>query len=248
VPQLIKGAVADGTFSSLPGKLQIHPERLDGWLVESFEIEPQPPFKAAERRYPDGMRLLIDIDQKKIGDAERYWQLSIGFMVDHCHAWARTVGWDYKIDITASRMKLGPVHCNRLLSPNRSQAYDVIVFTAERGSFIGSEGLKVAAERFIESQPQNTFIWSPFGNKYVEAQIAFGAGIDPFAVGQLVVRRYAPSSTFLHASFGKERKYDSYLLMFANPKTLVVLQTFYSPRMKTEDLWPALEAVLRSIR
>src|SRR4030081_1204464 len=59
VPQLIKRMVADGTFNSMPGTLQIHPELLDGWIVESFTVEPHPPFSEARRRYPDDMRLLI---------------------------------------------------------------------------------------------------------------------------------------------------------------------------------------------
>jgi hypothetical protein len=246
VPHLIQTAIRDGALDSKrPNAVTVRREKLPGWLIESFVIEAQPPFGTYEREYQGRKEFLIEVDPKKI-HTDRYWALSTYYMVNHCQHWALSIRYDYEKDLKTSSMKVAPVRCNRLLNPDRSQVYDVIVFTAERGSFFDANTPIATAEKLKDRYKDNKSVYGP-GIRLVEPEVASASTVDGFAMTQLQVRRYTYGSTFLHAEFGKRRLYDSYVLMLVSPAVLLAVQTFYPPDLKSEDVRQNLETVLRAL-
>jgi hypothetical protein len=246
VPHLVQAAIRDGAIDSRRTKqVNVRSEELKGWIIESFVIEAQPPFRTYEREYQGRKEFLIDVDPKTI-HADRFWALNTNWMVDFCEKWALSIRDSYAEDLKASRMSIAPPRCHRMLNPDRNQVYDVIVFLAERGSFLRGRPPTATAERFRDRFKDSTSVYGP-GIRSVEADTALANTIDGFAVTQLQVRRYTYGSTFLHAELGRRRLYDSYALLLASPAVLLIVHTSYPPELQAKDVAQTLETVIQAL-
>lgn len=254
MPNLIRSSVQSGSIDSQNRQaVRVNASALDGWFIVGFTIPPHPPFDPDRPiQGPGGKKYsvaveeyLIDVDPKKIGD--RFEVLSTYVMVERCRTWAVShVVFLYQDELKNSQMKFRPVQCHRLLNPERNRAYAVTVFTTERGTFVGPDGLDAAAKVFQERYQTSTSIHGPA--TAAEPEVTSASAAAGFALAQMAVRRYTYSGTFLHAGFGKRRlKENSYVLILASPHVLTIVQTFYRTDLKTEVITNELISVLRAL-
>jgi hypothetical protein len=246
VPAAVRRAVSTNALSGERGTaVVLERAKLPEWLVESFSIEPEPPFSTYERQYRGKKEFLLDVQRSEL-PFDRYSALSTRSMVDACENWTLSIRRNYAEDLKAGRMKLAPAQCYRLLNPDRSLAYDVRVFTAAEGSFVDADP-SATASRLEARYKENIGVYGD-GIKVVEPENTVAGTVDGLGITQLHVRRYTYRSTFLHAEFGKRRLYDSYVLMLSSRHVLLLVQTYFPSDTQQDRIQSDIDMIVGALR
>jgi hypothetical protein len=140
----------------------------------------------------------------------------------------------------------------RAFTPAADRVYDVVVLRpsgalaelmADPGAY--SAGVEWLWGALNPAHEGVTYVYYPPAHS-VEPEAASKRTLGPYTVIQAYVKRFAAASTFLHASFGKERTRDSYVIAMVSPIELVIVQCkLYDDTSRaaiTEDLGAILRA------
>jgi hypothetical protein len=239
------GVEAQAIGARAKGAATLDQATLAGWAIRSLELEALPPFSVRSGNI--GGEFLIAVKPGEDLHTDRYVSLSTKWMVSQCQDWILAIRRAHEEALQSSRLKLAPVQCSRLITPDRQQVYDVVAFFADSGSFLGSEQGQAAAKRLVDRFAESRSIYGPW-TRALEPQVQRADVANGIGVGQLVVHRYTYRTTFMHAEFGKRRVYDSYVLLLIGPQTLTVIQTLSPPEVPEDQLWRGLSSVIGALR
>lgn len=234
-------------------------ELLEGWLVEEVKIES---LDVYEKMYKGKKEKLLNIDITK-RDYDSQAEISAFDMVWLCIDWLYYTSKIY--DIPRLKNLLYPsedvlfsffdIYCYRLMKIDTKniRVYDITFILHKKAKFIDDDtNLNALLNKELETlRPSDGHIRGIFRDLAdvvsVEVAVEQATQIKKFYLLQLVAKRYAPRSYFLHAGFGKKRIRDTYIIILNGEKIKIIIQTFYSHKASIEEIERDLKTILGAI-
>jgi hypothetical protein len=217
--------------------------RSQGWFVEEFQSPTGTTYGDWYSRY-SGRQYLIDMPEDVLKKPEFGNDFLSSAMVDQWHCWSAAFAQRFsetKADL--SRLPKEAVgEYFRIISPKADRVYDVIAIRpadpdrALMGSRVAESGIE-DLWRSINPPKSDEFPGCMFKDvRFVEPEAAKRFVIGKYTILEAYARRYYPSGTFLHASYGKSRGRDTYILALLSSKAFIIVQTVLYPDTTRETL------------
>jgi hypothetical protein len=229
---------------------QVPALRSQNWLVE--ELEGHPGDRKNEKRYAK-QQYLIPIPPERSHEDFVAWDFLASAVIDSWASWS-TLMWEVFVGSDfGSKEKFENITDGRYLrafTPETRRVYDVAIFRPTHGPFIVDDtavesGVTKLWEAIRPADPRA--FPSVFGPvRFVEPVAALRSSHDGYALLQSFVSRFIAGSTFLHASFGKARVRDMFIVAFISKSEFVIIQTAPYSNTTREEVASDLSAILGS--
>lgn len=178
-----------------------------------------------------------------------------------------TVKWEGKYSPQPNNMlSFVDAHCYRILNPERNRMYDVFFMVSKRDDFNFKKQpdlqtrelkfLKAYHEKSVHEASLETYRFAD----YIEPRMEYAAHVDDFFLMQLVVKRIVGGPGFwailrgkvglwsyLHDDRERRRVRDTYIFILTGEKVKLIIQTFYDPSSKFEDITNEMKNILSAI-
>jgi len=242
-----------GTYQFRSGAYQFNTSAFTGWLIEETAFR-DPEFKGVElfyrTNYKDRKERLLDMEPKEEStdqtmtldkyDLRTYW------MVYSYAAWLDFVRNLYGPPIASQNaLAFMDEYGYRLINPERTRIYDVMFLVSKREDFAFSKGASSPRRErklLADIQAVNPLMYR---NASVIRSIDDDARkINGFSLVQSLIERTLGGPD--PAAAGR-RVRDTYVVILTGEKVKVIIQGFYRPDTKEEDVEKDVRAILGAI-
>jgi hypothetical protein len=206
--------------------------RSKGWSVEEFHSGADTTYADWYSKY-SGRQYLINVPDQVMKKPEFGNDLLSSAMVDQWHCWSAAFAERFSENRTdLSRLpKIAAGDYFRAISPDANRVYDIVIIRSPQANTaliedrLAESGIEILW-RNINPAKSDEFPRCMFKDvRFVEPEAAKRLTLGRYVALEVYARRYYPGGTFLHASYGKSRGRDTYILALVSPKTFIVVQT-----------------------
>lgn len=172
-----------------------------------------------------------------------------------------------KLDIWWTKEVLSRMdeYCYRIINPERTRVYDVIFIVSKRDDFtFDKEDLLHLELKTLKTYPKQSSFdetgahWTYEKSAdlltyrhafFIEPLIEYTGQVKEFSLLQLIVKRTTGGRGLwgvMHAGWEKRIR-DTYIFILTGKKVKLIIQTFYHPKTKVEEIEKDLKTILDSI-
>lgn len=253
VTGLVTAETASGAYQFMSTSYQFKASEFAGWTIEEVAFQ-EPDYKGAElfyrTHYREKKERLLDTEPKEEStdpsaqldkyDLRTYW------MVYSYAAWLDFVRNLYGPPLTyQSALVFLNEHGYRLINPERTRVYDVLFFVSKREDFaFTNSATSSSRERKLlaDIQAVNPLMYRNASD--IRRIDDDDREINRFSLVQTLLER---STGGTEASGGIRRVRDTYVIVLTGEKVKLVIQGFYHPETKEEEVQKDIFAILGAI-
>lgn len=253
VPEMLQRTLLKEEPSVAAARISPHLAKLrsEGWFVEEFRSGAGATYGDWYSKYSN-RQYLINVPDRVMKKPEFGNDFLSSAMVDQWRCWSTVFVERFsekKTDL--SRLPQGASgDYFRAISPDADRVYDIVVIRS------ASAGAALIEDRFFESGTED--LWRSINPpksdefprcvfkdaRFVEPEAAKRSTSGKYVALQVYAKRYYPSGTFLHASYGKSRGRDTYILVLASVNAFIVVQTVLYEETTRDTLYSDLRALV----
>jgi len=259
VPEILDALpVGSGTSPPVGDAISAHVTglRSKGWLVEEFVgLKELSNLRSSDvhERY-GGREWVLPIPAHRMNEDGPADDFLIIAMHQDWRSWCTWTWMDFVGSEWGSKERFERIATGRffrVFAPAADRVYDIMIFrpSGTGGPTIVSDsafarGVERAWSSFNPPDPREWTNIFGLGLTAVERVAALRSNVGAYTALQVYAKRFAASSTFLHAEFGKRRTRDEYVLELLSKTEFVIVRTLLFTDTGRDALVSDLRAIL----